>query len=190
MFTVFLFFAGAFGFINYITAFVIAAEMINAKDRIVTGTLTVGGFAIGYMLLPLFAYYIPNWRTLCFVLASLGVVYIPYIWLITESPRWLFSKGRKEAFVKLLKKIADTNGVSKEQTELLVKEFHDIADDADEGLAKDSEESAPLTSEATESSTESRGDRHRYSYLDLVRRSVVRSRTFNVWITWLVESLL
>ncbi|XP_078490282.1 solute carrier family 22 member 4-like isoform X1 [Ciona intestinalis] len=119
MYATAMFFAGAMNLVNYATAFVLASEVISTSNRVITGTLTIGGFAIGYMLIPLLAYFVPHWRTLYFITSLTGFLFIPYIWIIDESPSWLLSKGRCEEFWKLVRKIAKSNGVSEDKVDEL-----------------------------------------------------------------------
>ncbi|XP_077967854.1 organic cation transporter protein-like isoform X2 [Styela clava] len=187
MFAGFLFCAGATGFINYLTAFTISAEIISTKDRVVTGTLTVGGFAIGYMILPVFAYYIGNWRVLCYVLASLGVVFIPYIWLASESPRWLFTRGRREEFIALFMKIAETNGLGKDKAKSLIQNFFSAEDSMQEcGLLSENE----IKKKDEPDRVVIRSKQESFTYIDLFRTGVVRSRTLTMWFTWFVCSVV
>uniref|UniRef100_F6YLB5 Major facilitator superfamily (MFS) profile domain-containing protein n=1 Tax=Ciona intestinalis TaxID=7719 RepID=F6YLB5_CIOIN len=116
MYAITLFLSGAMNLVNYATAYVLASEVISTSKRVITGTLTIAAFAIGYMLIPLLAYFLPHWRTLYLITSLTGFLFIPYIWLIDESPSWLLSKGKFEEFWKLVRKIAKSNGVPEENS--------------------------------------------------------------------------
>ncbi|XP_061858533.1 solute carrier family 22 member 4 isoform X4 [Colius striatus] len=112
MFTVLFLIVGMGQISNYVVAFILGTEILGKSVRIIFSTLGVCiFFAIGYMLLPLFAYFIRDWRMLLLALTVPGLFCVPLWWIIPESPRWLISQGRyKEAEVIILK-AAKINGV-------------------------------------------------------------------------------
>jgi OCT family organic cation transporter-like MFS transporter 4/5 len=69
-------------------------------------------YAIGYLLLSLFAYFIRDWRYLT-ITVSLPIVFCSLFLLQTglcESPLWLVENGQIDECKRLLRKIAKTNG--------------------------------------------------------------------------------
>lgn len=57
------------------------AEILTGHVRVLYSSLgTCFGFAVGYMMLPLFAYFIRDWRNLLLALAVVGAVYLPFWW--------------------------------------------------------------------------------------------------------------
>ncbi|KAG6941126.1 solute carrier family 22 member 4 [Chelydra serpentina] len=112
MFTVLFLIVGMGQISNYVVAFILGTEILGKSVRIIFSTLGVCiFFAIGYMLLPLFAYFIRDWRMLLLALTVPGVLCVPLWWVIPESPRWLISQGRfKEAEI-IIRKAAKTNGI-------------------------------------------------------------------------------
>ncbi|XP_074865883.1 solute carrier family 22 member 4 [Carettochelys insculpta] len=112
MFTVLFLIVGMGQISNYVVAFILGTEILGKSVRIIFSTLGVCTFfAIGYMLLPLFAYFIRDWRMLLLALTVPGLFCIPLWWFIPESPRWLISQGRfKEAEI-IIQKAAKTNGI-------------------------------------------------------------------------------
>ncbi|XP_036170414.1 solute carrier family 22 member 5 isoform X1 [Myotis myotis] len=97
---------------NYVAAFVLGTEILGKSIRIIFSTLGVCIFyAIGYMLLPLFGYFIRDWRMLLLALTLPGLLCAVLWWFIPESPRWLISQGRfKEAEV-IIHRAAKINGI-------------------------------------------------------------------------------
>uniref|UniRef100_A0A8C5N4S0 Solute carrier family 22 member 5-like n=1 Tax=Gouania willdenowi TaxID=441366 RepID=A0A8C5N4S0_GOUWI len=87
-------------------------EILNGKVRVLYSSLGISfGYSIGYMLLPLFAYFLRDWKSLQVGLALPVLFYIPMWWMITESPRWLLSQGRVEEAEAILKNAARKNKV-------------------------------------------------------------------------------
>ncbi|TFK10960.1 BTB/POZ domain-containing protein KCTD5 [Platysternon megacephalum] len=113
MFSVLFVIVGMGQISNYVAAFVLGTEILGKTVRIIFCTLGVCIFyAIGYMLLPLFAYFIRDWRMLLLALTLPGLLCIPLWWFVPESPRWLISQGRVQEAEIIIRKAAKTNGIT------------------------------------------------------------------------------
>ncbi|XP_074147076.1 solute carrier family 22 member 4 [Sminthopsis crassicaudata] len=113
MFTVLFIIVGMGQISNYVVAFILGTEILGKSVRIIFSTLGVCiFFAIGYMLLPLFAYFIRDWRMLLLALTVPGVLCVPLWWVIPESPRWLISQGRFTEAEDIIQKAAKMNKVT------------------------------------------------------------------------------
>nr|XP_039250260.1 solute carrier family 22 member 4-like [Styela clava] len=165
LFTATMFMAGCTALINYVAAFVIVTEIVDSSKRALVGSLEVGGFTIGYMLLPAAAWYLTNWRWLMWFMGALGVLFIPYYWLIPESPRWLIING-KEGAKQIILKIAKTNGKSLQEEDLL--SLNKVKMDKD--------------------STD--GTEEQFTYLDLFRHPSIRRRSFLMFLIWFTASMV
>lgn len=56
-------------------------EILTGNVRVLYSSLGVClCFAIGYMMLPLFAYFLRDWRSLLMAVALPGLLYIPLWW--------------------------------------------------------------------------------------------------------------
>lgn len=112
VFCAFYFIVGMGHVSNYVAAFVLGAEILSPRVRTVFST---GGvctfFGVGYMLLPLAAYFIRDWRMLLLCLSLPGFLYVPFWWFIPESPRWLLSQGRVDEAVAIIKAAAKMNKI-------------------------------------------------------------------------------
>ncbi|RLW02989.1 hypothetical protein DV515_00006959, partial [Chloebia gouldiae] len=113
MFSVLFVLVGMGQISNYVAAFVLGTEILGKSVRVLFCTLGVCIFyAFGYMLLPLFAFFIRDWRMLLLALTLPGLLCIPLWWVIPESPRWLISQGRFQEAEDIIRKAAKTNGIT------------------------------------------------------------------------------
>ncbi|XP_019497766.1 PREDICTED: solute carrier family 22 member 4 [Hipposideros armiger] len=113
MFTVLFVIVGMGQISNYVVAFILGTEILGKSVRIIFSTLGVCiFFAVGYMLLPLFAYFIRDWRKLLLALTVPGVLCVPLWWFIPESPRWLISQRRPREAEDIIRKAAKMNNVA------------------------------------------------------------------------------
>ncbi|XP_036975503.1 solute carrier family 22 member 5-like [Acanthopagrus latus] len=97
---------------TYVTAFVLGTEILGPRVRTIYSTAGVSlFFAGGYMLMPVVAFFVRDWRMLRLALALPGILYVPLWWYIPESPRWLLSQGRVEEAEAVIRAAAKRNNV-------------------------------------------------------------------------------
>uniref|UniRef100_A0A665VFE5 Solute carrier family 22 member 21 n=1 Tax=Echeneis naucrates TaxID=173247 RepID=A0A665VFE5_ECHNA len=108
-----MFFVVGYGKIsNYISAFVLGTEILGPRVRTIFSTAGMNlFFALGYMLLPILAFFIRDWRMLLLGLALPGFLYLPLWWYIPESPRWLLSQGRVQEAEAIVRYAAKRNKI-------------------------------------------------------------------------------
>ncbi|KAM8974296.1 organic cation/carnitine transporter 2-like [Pelodytes ibericus] len=129
MFTGFFLIVGMGQISNYVAAFILGSEILGKSVRIIFSTLGVCIFyAVGYMLLPLIAYFIRDWRMLLLALTIPGLFCIPLWWVIPESPRWLISQGRFAEAEDIIQKAAKKNGITAPETIFSITEMHYLKD--------------------------------------------------------------
>ncbi|NXM40248.1 S22A5 protein, partial [Gymnorhina tibicen] len=127
MFSVLFVLVGMGQISNYVAAFVLGTEILGKSIRVLFCTLGVCIFyAFGYMLLPLFAFFIRDWRMLLLALTLPGLLCIPLWWVIPESPRWLISQGRFQEAEDIIRKAAKTNGITAPDVILDPRELQDV----------------------------------------------------------------
>ncbi|XP_071058599.1 LOW QUALITY PROTEIN: organic cation/carnitine transporter 2-like [Pseudochaenichthys georgianus] len=128
VFTILIFFNGLGQISNYVSGFVLGTEILTGDVRVIFSSMGVClGFAIGYMILPLIAFFLRDWTSLSLAISLPGVLYIPLWWLIPESPRWLLSQGRVEEAEAIVRKAAKTNRV--EAPTVIFKDYRTHDDD-------------------------------------------------------------
>nr|XP_028573821.1 solute carrier family 22 member 5 isoform X1 [Podarcis muralis] len=178
MFSILFLIVGIGQISNYVAAFVLGTEILGKSVRIIYCTLGVCIFyAFGYMLLPLCAYFIRDWRMLLVALTIPGLLYVPLWWLnnpgcsvevtlkhhrfIPESPRWLLSQGKIKEAEDIIRKAAEMNHVAAPDVIFDLIELQDVNSQ----------------------------DQRSYSILDLVRTQNIRSITIMCVILWMVISI-
>ncbi|XP_061858509.1 organic cation/carnitine transporter 2 isoform X2 [Colius striatus] len=128
MFSVLFLLVGVGQISNYVAAFVLGTEILGKSIRVLFCTLGVCIFyAFGYMLLPLCAFFIRDWRMLLLALTLPGLLFIPLWWVIPESPRWLMSQGRFQEAEHIIRKAAKINGVTAPDVILDPSELQDFS---------------------------------------------------------------
>ncbi|XP_034539083.1 solute carrier family 22 member 5-like isoform X2 [Notolabrus celidotus] len=116
VFCVLLFVVGLGQISNYVSSFVLGSEILTGHVRVLYSSMGVClGFAVGYMTLPLLAFYFRDWKSLLLAVSLPGLVYLPLWWVIPESPRWLLTQGRVEEAESIVRKAAKWNKVQAPQ---------------------------------------------------------------------------
>ncbi|GAB1296068.1 Solute carrier family 22 member 5 [Apodemus speciosus] len=127
MFTVLFVLVGMGQISNYVAAFVLGTEILSKSIRIIFATLGVCIFyAFGFMVLPLFAYFIRDWRMLLLALTVPGVLCGALWWFIPESPRWLVSQGRVKEAERIIRRAAKFNRIVAPSTIFDPSELQDL----------------------------------------------------------------
>ncbi|XP_071818807.1 solute carrier family 22 member 1-like isoform X3 [Apostichopus japonicus] len=147
---------------SLLVGFVLGTELVPPQARVLFGVALWYACVLSYFLLPGLARIIPSWRWIIGICSSLFFTLIPGIWLISESPRWLLTKKRRQAAEKIMRKIAEMNG--KELTE---ETYSRVKDDD-----KDSSETGRTT------------------FVDLIRSPVLMAYLLCLLYNWFAQSFI
>ena len=85
-------------------------------------------YAVGEMVLGLFAFFIRDCVTLQWVMSALCFIQLPLWLLMPESPRWLLSKGRVDQARTVMEKAARWNSKTVDLSGLKQEEEEDTPD--------------------------------------------------------------
>ncbi|KAG6440877.1 organic cation transporter protein [Manduca sexta] len=93
----------------YSSCYILVTELVGPRYRVIAGATISTMFAMGQVVLGLIAWGVPSWRPLTQVLYAPQILVVCYFWILSESVRWLLSKGRYEEAEDILKKVAKRN---------------------------------------------------------------------------------
>lgn len=140
-------------------------EIIGINWRELISVLFHVPFNLGHLTLAGFAYYIRDWRRLQFALSIPSIILISYFWLIPESPRWLYTVGRIDETVVVLKKAAKLN-------KLPIEMIH-----------------TDLVQHKQMQSKENEQEMSKGNIFDLVRTPNMRTKSLAIFFNWFVCGL-
>ncbi|XP_050508761.1 organic cation transporter protein [Diabrotica virgifera virgifera] len=147
----------------YIPGFVLTMELVGPSKRSMCGVAFQAVFAVGIMLVAGWGALIKDRQILQIIYGCHALLLVGHIWLMDESPRWLWSNGRIRESVEIVKKALKMNGspISLDTAEFVSKGMSEV---------RTSEESGSIG--------------------DLFRTPNLRKKTFNVLLCWFANSLV
>uniref|UniRef100_A0A5S6QTM2 MFS domain-containing protein n=1 Tax=Trichuris muris TaxID=70415 RepID=A0A5S6QTM2_TRIMR len=105
-----IFATGMFGCGVFMTAFIIVMELCDGPARTIAGIGLQLACTVGYFLDGLIGSHARDWKQVQFTSSLIGLAFIPYIWILPESLKWLVQRGKTAQVVELQEKIARING--------------------------------------------------------------------------------
>ncbi|KAI3724855.1 hypothetical protein L1987_64622 [Smallanthus sonchifolius] len=94
-----------------VCAFVLATEPVGPTKRGIAGMSTFCFFSLGIALLSGIAYIFPSWRFLYIASSIPSIIFLVFMLpFISESPRWYLIQGQTDQAMKIMHKIAKSNG--------------------------------------------------------------------------------
>ncbi|XP_022110864.1 solute carrier family 22 member 13-like isoform X2 [Acanthaster planci] len=94
---------------RWIPAYVLVNEFVSAKWRIVAGVFIGVSYSLGYMTVALVAMGIRQWRVLAFIPIIPVFLSVFLVLGLSESVRWLLSKGRVQEAEEVIRKVGKWN---------------------------------------------------------------------------------
>ncbi|XP_033624128.1 organic cation transporter protein-like [Asterias rubens] len=166
-----------------IECYVRMIEMFTTEKRLLGHILAQNFWAVGILLIALFAFLIPNWRHLQLVI-SLGILpFGPLLWYSYESLRWLVQKDRLQEAGAILERIAKSKNIHYPPGfQLTRKPQKNINHDSQGNLSDSGEEVEAMA----KSLDEKRAPLKKYNVLDLFRTRVLMKNTLIIYLCWFV----
>lgn len=96
----------------YPAAMIMGMEMATSDQKILVSCLILIPYALGQVATAFIASYVQNYKWLLRVISMFGIATIPYIWILSESLRWLLVNKKHEKAVNLLANAAKMNGLN------------------------------------------------------------------------------
>ncbi|KAK3888657.1 hypothetical protein Pcinc_007270 [Petrolisthes cinctipes] len=177
MFLIMRLLTGAGGVGLFQVTFVLAVEFIGSKWRTFVGIMIEVPFALGEAMTGVLAIFIREWVWLQVAVTAPAILLLSYMWIMPESVRWLVSQGRKEEAIKIINRAAKVNGV--EVPKHLLEEKDETA--AADGSISVGNSKSDLVKEDAKS---------KRTVLDLLKTPNMRKRSFNLFFSWAVCTLV
>ncbi|GFT66858.1 organic cation transporter protein [Trichonephila clavipes] len=92
------------------TGYVLIREIVGSEHQTVMGLAIQVGWSIGFVTLVGVAWFFRNWFWLQLVIALSFIPIVFAFGIISESPRWLLTRGKTKKLERLLTKAAAING--------------------------------------------------------------------------------
>lgn len=93
-------------------------EIGGKKNRVLSGVLFAYSIYLGETLFACIAMFVPYWKNIVRIIYSPFILFVTYIFLLYESPRWLITNGKTEKAKKGLLRIARQNQININYDEL------------------------------------------------------------------------
>lgn len=85
-------------------------EIVDPSKRVLAAAFVCSAYPLGEIIVGVVQWLTFDWRTLLRIVRIPFLLVVIFYWTMPESVRWLMSKGKREEALKVLKKIAETNG--------------------------------------------------------------------------------
>ncbi|EFA00687.1 solute carrier family 22 member 13 [Tribolium castaneum] len=96
--------------------YILVLEYVGPKWRTFVANMSIAiFFTFAASILPWIAYYLADWKMLCYVTSAPLVLAIVTPWLVPESARWLVSQGKFDKAIGILRKFQRINKTKVEE---------------------------------------------------------------------------
>eukprot|EP01063_Lacrimia_lanifica_P014601 TRINITY_DN21167_c0_g1_i1.p1 TRINITY_DN21167_c0_g1~~TRINITY_DN21167_c0_g1_i1.p1 ORF type:complete len:577 (+),score=200.66 TRINITY_DN21167_c0_g1_i1:47-1777(+) len=95
-----------------LSSYVYAVECVPVKAQGALGTLVMGAFGVGCILLVPMAYYLTHWKAFTVTVSLVNLLTVAFVPFLEKSPRWVAAQAglRSAAFAKVIAYICSANG--------------------------------------------------------------------------------
>ncbi|ROT62008.1 Organic cation transporter protein, partial [Penaeus vannamei] len=124
-----------------------AMEVCESRYRSIVGVLLALPWALGTIAWGIWAHLLRDWKWLQLAVSLPGLILLPVLWFLDESPRWLVIRGQFDRAQKILEKAAHWNDVQLPpagQLERLMRNIQKETILAKEEIMADHEGAVPL----------------------------------------------
>lgn len=93
-------------------------EIGSKKNRMLSGVLHAYGIYMGEAVLAVIAMFVPYWKSLILIICSPAILFLLYIIVVKESPRWLILNGKLTEAKYTLRQMIEMNNINANLEEL------------------------------------------------------------------------
>ncbi|XP_046357182.1 organic cation transporter protein-like isoform X2 [Haliotis rufescens] len=179
------------GFLNMgiaLSAYVMMTEVFPASHRTLPSIAMQIFWAVGVMLLSLFAYLVRDWRHLEMLVSLPNVLAIVYIWCLPESLPWLLSQKKIRKAKAVIRWAVKLNKLPSNMVELLEPSSSPTGLSGQAEAGGQGKASDPLNTQEN-SVTSASNSKTLPGILDLVKTPRIRLYAILMWYLFFVNSL-
>lgn len=180
----------AIGTCIFTAAFVLCAEWVTTKNRVLSCTICLLYYPLGEILLGLLGMYVPSQQNLLLLIYVPGLLIAFYYRWIPESVRWLIATGKQKRALAILR-AGTADGQLSQRSEDIV---HEQCKAMHGGCGSGSKASSNIeahTNDGADESLDHNGDHNigkdeSISIMAIVRSPILMLRVLNCCIVWIV----
>ncbi|CAH2108057.1 unnamed protein product [Euphydryas editha] len=102
----------------YTAESVLMIEIGNKKNRMLSGVLFAYAIYMGEAVFAIVAMFVPHWKSLILIICSPTIIFLLYIIVVKESPRWLILNGKLTEAKSTLRQMIEMNNIKANLEEL------------------------------------------------------------------------
>ncbi|XP_050347035.1 organic cation transporter protein-like [Nymphalis io] len=102
----------------YTAGNVLLIEIVNKKNRMLSGVLFAYAIYMGEAMFAVIAMFVPYWKSLVHIICTPAILFLVYIITVRESPRWLILNGKLAGAKNTLKEMIKMNNIKANVEEL------------------------------------------------------------------------
>lgn len=163
------------------SAFSLAMEICVPRYRSFVGILVFLPWSLSVIALGGYGYLLRDWRWLMFTVCLPSLLFLPALWFIDESPRWLIVKGRHQEALRVLRRAAKWNKVKLPHDEELLTVMAEIQKEQEDGRSQGRASSSALVDHLRSAGNE---------LIILFKTRRIRTLTLYLYVNYVVAGLV